>query len=192
MANPLVSVVIPSFNSGDYILEAIESVAQQTYLRVEVIVVDDGSTDDTVKKLRSLIETGKIHYTFQSNQGLAAARNTGIELAKGEYLQFLDADDLISPTKIEKQVQRLENSLEPAVCGSDFRCFEGTNADSLFGRDSCKGAFPIRSVEQLFEFETVIHRWLFPSSLIRNRHAGNRRLADAVETGSQGDAFRVP
>ena len=166
MEQPLVSVIIPAFNSSAYVLEAIASAHAQTYAPLEVIVVDDGSTDDTAEKLRGLIETGKIRYQFQANQGLGAARNTGIQLARGKYLQFLDADDLIAPTKIEKQVQHLENSALASVCGADFRCFEHANPSGLFGGDSFKGAFPLRSVAQLFEFETVIHRWLFPASLV--------------------------
>jgi len=168
LEQPLVSVIIPAFNSSDYVLEAIASAHAQTYAPLEVIIIDDGSADDTAEKLRDLIETGRIRYQFQTNQGLGAARNTGIKLARGKYLQFLDADDLIAPTKIEKQVQRLENSAQASVCGSDFRCFEHANPSGLFGGDSFKGAFPLRSVAQLFEFETVIHRWLFPASLVRD------------------------
>src|SRR6185503_18885363 len=136
MEQTLVSVIIPSFNSSDYVLEAIASAHAQTYAPLEVIVVDDGSTDDTAQKLRDLIETGRIRYHFQTNQGLGGARNTGINLAGGKYLQFLDADDLIAPTKIEKQIQRLENSAPASVCGSDFRCFEHANPSGLFGGDS--------------------------------------------------------
>jgi glycosyltransferase involved in cell wall biosynthesis len=168
MEQPLVSVIIPAFNSSAYVLEAIESALGQTYARIEVIVVDDGSTDDTAEKLRDLIESKRIRYQFQTNKGLGAARNTGIRLASGQYLQFLDADDLIVPTKIEKQIQRLENSGLASVCGSDFRSFHHSDPSVLFGGDPFKGEFPLRSVTQLFEFETVIHRWLFPSGLVRD------------------------
>ena len=176
MEQPLVSVIIPAFNSSDFVLEAIASAQGQTYAPLEVIVVDDGSADDTAEKLRGLIETGKIRYQFQTNQGLGAARNTGVQLARGKYLQFLDADDLIAPTKIEKQVQRLENSAPASVCGSDFRCFENSNASGLFGCDSFKGAFPLRSPAQLFEFETVIHRWLFPAAIVRDAGGFNKDM----------------
>lgn len=167
MTKPLVSIIIPAYNSSNYIVEAIESALQQTHSRVEVLVVDDGSTDDTREKLRGYIKAGKIRYQFQPNRGLSAARNAGIELAEGKYLQFLDADDLISLSKIEKQLRHLESSPMPALSGSDFRFFEGSNAANLFGGDSFKGAFPLESAEQLFEFQTVIHRWLFPASLVR-------------------------
>lgn len=165
MENPLASVVIPAFNSSEYIVEAIESALQQTYSPIEVIVVDDGSTDDTREKLSSFIEDGSVRYQFQTNRGLAAARNTGIKLARGKYLQFLDADDLISPNKIERQVQRLESSPTPAICGCDYRFFDGSNVSALYGGDPFKGQFPLNSVSRLFEFETVVHRWLFPVSI---------------------------
>ena len=74
----LVSIIIPAFNSSNYIVEAIESALQQTYSLIEVLVVDDGSTDDTREELSGYIESGRIRYQFQANQGLAAARNTGI------------------------------------------------------------------------------------------------------------------
>ena len=165
MSEPSVSIIIPAFNSGEYVLDAIESARQQTYSSVEIIVVDDGSTDDTREKLKGLIEEGKIRYHFQANRGLAGARNTGIKLARGKYVQFLDADDLITPDKIETQVECLEGSATTAICGCDYRFFDGANVSSLYGGDSFKGQFPLNSVARLFEFETVVHRWLFPKSI---------------------------
>jgi glycosyltransferase involved in cell wall biosynthesis len=165
MTHPLVSIIIPAYNSSEYITEALESAFQQVYSPIEVIVIDDGSTDDTRQRLNSYIESGKISYQFQTNRGLAAARNTGIKLAKGEYLQFLDADDLISPIKIEKQVRCLESSPNRAICGCDFRFFAGSDVSNPYGGDAFKGEFPLNSACRLFEFETVIHRWLFPASL---------------------------
>jgi glycosyltransferase involved in cell wall biosynthesis len=165
MDMPLVSIVIPAFNSSEFIVESIESALHQTYSPIEVIIVDDGSTDDTREKLSSLIEEGKVRYQFQPNRGLAAARNVGIKIAGGKYLQFLDADDLISPTKIEKQVQRLESSPAPAVCCCDYRFFDGSNDSVFYGGDVFKGQFPLNNAEYLFEFETVVHRWLFPASI---------------------------
>ncbi|MEN9521041.1 MAG: hypothetical protein RLZZ381_3629, partial [Cyanobacteriota bacterium] len=100
---PLVSVIIPVYNSAKYIQKAIDSVLDQTYGNYEIIVVDDGSTDETRQKLQPYQH--KIRYIFQENQGSATARNTGIKLAKGDLVAFLDSDDLWSiPEKLEKQV----------------------------------------------------------------------------------------
>jgi glycosyltransferase involved in cell wall biosynthesis len=108
---PRVSVIIPTHNRSKLLRVAIESVLAQTYPNIEAIVVDDGSTDDTVVMMAQY--AGRVTYLKQTNQDVAAARNTGIRAASGEYLTFLDDDDLILPTKIERQVQILAS--RPAV-----------------------------------------------------------------------------
>ena len=107
MAKPLVSVIIPAYNSADFIDEALKSVFDQTYKDLEIIVVDDGSTDDT----RAVLEKygDRVNYHYQDNNGPASARNRGIKLARGKYIAFLDADDLWLPTKLEKQVALFKN-----------------------------------------------------------------------------------
>ncbi|HEY8223912.1 MAG TPA: glycosyltransferase, partial [Pyrinomonadaceae bacterium] len=167
MAKALVSVIIPAFNSGEYIVEAIESTLRQTYPSVEIIVVDDGSTDDTRERLSDLIANQQIRYVRQDNKGLSAARNTGIRLAGGKYLQFLDADDLIEPTKLEKQVALLERATDPSICGCDFRHFNGSDLSTLFGGDHFRGKIPFDRAWELFAFHTVIHRWLFPAYVVK-------------------------
>jgi glycosyltransferase involved in cell wall biosynthesis len=92
--NDLVSVVIPCYNQGGFLSEAIDSVCHQTHTQHEVIVVDDGSTDLT----RSVAQKyGRIHYIYQSNRGVSAARNAGIRQSRGTYITFLDADDRLLP-----------------------------------------------------------------------------------------------
>jgi tetratricopeptide (TPR) repeat protein len=100
-----VSVIIPTHNRSGQLRVAIESALAQTYPNVEIIVVDDGSTDDTATLMEEYAE--RVIYLRQANQDVAAARNTGIQAASGEYLTFLDDDDRILPTKIERQVQVL-------------------------------------------------------------------------------------
>ena len=104
---PLVSVVIPVFNGERFLREAVQSVLDQKYSPVEIIVVDDGSTDGTSAVARSLGET--VRYLHQTNQGPAAARNRGIEHAQGSLIAFADADDLWPPEKLELQLPYLIN-----------------------------------------------------------------------------------
>ena len=102
MKKPLVSVIIPAYNSASYIEEALNSIFDQTFKDFEVIVVDDGSTDTTKRILEKYGE--RIRYYYQKNGGPASARNHGIREAHGQYIAFLDADDLWLPTKLEKQL----------------------------------------------------------------------------------------
>jgi glycosyltransferase involved in cell wall biosynthesis len=92
---PLVSVVIPTHNSARFVAQAVRGVFEQTYGRHEVIVIDDGSSDETLDILQPFL--GQIIYCHQGQQGPAAARNAGIRIARGKYVCFLDADDQWSP-----------------------------------------------------------------------------------------------
>jgi len=106
---PLVSIITPAYNAGDYINEAIGSVLFQTYPNWELIVVDDGSTDDTAEIVKNYsARDSRIKYHYQENQRMASARNAGIKLAQGKYVVFLDADNLFLPNKIKDQVQFME------------------------------------------------------------------------------------
>ena len=101
---PLVSAIIPNYNYSRYIGEAVESALNQTYKNIEVIVVDDGSCDDSLKVLSAYVD--RIKVVSQKNAGVAMARNNGVEVSTGEYVAFLDADDVWLPDKVEKQVDR--------------------------------------------------------------------------------------
>lgn len=105
--NPLVSVVIPLYNGEKYLAEAIESVLAQTYSSIELIVVDDGSTDGSADIVKGYTS---VHYYFQPNQGLGAARNRGIDLAQGRFLAFLDADDIWDKDKLMCQMKAFDNT----------------------------------------------------------------------------------
>jgi len=104
---PLVSVVIPLYNYAKYIAAGLDSVFAQTYSPIEVIVIDDGSTDNSANVVRAY---SKVRYFYQKNQGVAVARNMGITQTTGEFIAFLDADDLWEPDKLKIQMQyMLEN-----------------------------------------------------------------------------------
>jgi len=102
---PYVSVIIPTYNCRKYIIDSIESIIAQTIQGVEIIVVDDGSTDDTESALLPYLE--KIVYIRQENRGVSAARNTGLSVARGNYVALQDADDLWLPNKLELQLNVL-------------------------------------------------------------------------------------
>lgn len=114
----LVSVIIPCYNAQAWIGEAINSCLQQTYQNIEIIVVDDGSTDNSLEIIKTF--ANKIIYQTQPHQGGNVARNRGLELAQGQYIQFLDADDFILPEKIVRQVEYLEQTGADIVYG-DWR-----------------------------------------------------------------------
>jgi glycosyltransferase involved in cell wall biosynthesis len=107
---PKVSVIIPAYNYAKYTVETVNSVLQQTYQDYEIIVVNDGSTDDTEIRLQPFIEKKQIKYIYQENKGASNARNTGIKNACGEYLAFLDCDDLYLPQKLELSVACLKKN----------------------------------------------------------------------------------
>ena len=104
-----VSVIIPCYNAARYVGETLESVRRQTWPDLEVIVVDDGSTDDSVRIIETFAELDVI-LIRQSNRGQTAALNVGLARATGDFVQYLDADDLIDPDKIAIQMARLADS----------------------------------------------------------------------------------
>lgn len=105
--SPLVSIVIPSWNTASYVREAVDSALAQTHENCEIIVVDDGSTDDTKAVLEPYSARKQITYIYQTNKGLSAARNTGIKASQGEFIALLDSDDIFLPEKIAEQVAYL-------------------------------------------------------------------------------------
>lgn len=110
MKNPLVSVVVPCYNHGKYLEETIQSVQQSTWQKKEIIIVDDGSTDNSVKIAKKMMNLYKnVNCIFQENSGPSVARNNGIQAATGELILPLDADDLISPKYIENGIRKFEN-----------------------------------------------------------------------------------
>ncbi|MBX3437092.1 MAG: glycosyltransferase [Planctomycetaceae bacterium] len=113
MTSPSVSIIIPCFNAERFIGEAVESALGQAYAPLEVVVIDDGSTDGSINVLRSYGD--RIRWETGPNRGACAARNRGIELAQGELIQFLDADDLLDSEKLSRQVPVLKRSAADLV-----------------------------------------------------------------------------
>lgn len=105
---PLVSVVMPAYNAAAYLAEAIQSVLRQSLADLELIVIDDGSTDGTADLMASLADDRLVVIRHETNQGVVAARNTAIDRARGRYIALLDADDIAAPDRLAKQVAMLE------------------------------------------------------------------------------------
>jgi len=114
---PAVSVIIPAYGHAEYILQTLDSVFLQTFTDYEVIVINDGSPDNTGEVLRPLVEEGRIRYFEHANQGVASTRNFGISQAKGEFIALLDDDDLWLPDKLEWQVAAMGDPALVAVGG---------------------------------------------------------------------------
>lgn len=137
MNNPLVSVIVPVYNCGKYIGKCLTSILGQEYQDIEVIVIDDGSTDDSKAIITTIAETdARIRYMYQSNQGVAVTRNNGIASAAGKYLTFIDGDDYIGETYISSLVQAAENNdSELVICGY-------TTVESVDNKDLYKQTVP--------------------------------------------------
>lgn len=115
---PEVSVIIPTYNSAGYVTQAIESVLRQTFRDFEILVIDDGSTDETEEVMRRYDPV--VRYIRQSNGGVAVARNRGIQEARGQYVAFLDADDTWFEDKLGQQIAALRITTHYRVCYSAF------------------------------------------------------------------------
>jgi glycosyltransferase involved in cell wall biosynthesis len=115
----LVSVIMPAFNAAQWIRESISSVINQSYPHLEIIVVDDGSADNTSLAVAEFTDP-RIHLISQSRNGAASARNAGMAIATGSYIQFLDADDLLSDRKIERQINALTSEPDSSVASCEW------------------------------------------------------------------------
>jgi glycosyltransferase involved in cell wall biosynthesis len=129
----LVSVIIPCYNYGAYIADTIASLQSQSHEHWEAIVVDDGSTDDTAAQVAVLAQQdARIIYIHQHNQGVSTARNTGIARARGEFVLFLDADDLLSPSKLHAHIEHFRRCPSVDISYSTFRYFADSKRNEFF------------------------------------------------------------
>jgi glycosyltransferase involved in cell wall biosynthesis len=163
---PAVSVIIPTFNRSKLVVNAVESVLAQTYRDYEIIVVDDGSTDNTAEALKPYMD--RIRYVYQANLGTSAAKNKGIQVARGKWISVLDSDDLWLPTKLEAQLKAV------ATLGKDFgACF--TNCDffgtthvmpSAFEQGGLDEELPFGPLEEPFKILLARYPAIYVQSLL--------------------------
>lgn len=122
---PLISVIIPAYNRENVIERAIKSATVQTYSNLEIIIVDDASTDNTKDKVRQINDKRIVYLSHKTNRGASTARNTGIKKARGEYIAFLDSDDQWFAQKLEKQIAVLKKNFDCSVIYSRYYIIKG-------------------------------------------------------------------
>lgn len=173
-SQPLISILMPAYNAATYVVEAIQSVTSQGYPNWELIIIDDGSTDDT-KALVHTFQDSRIRYLYQENQGVSAARNKALELMQGDFFCFLDADDCFPENALAKQLDymlqhpdctilgglvrisntNLSNTLrffQPTFSGNPFREYVRLKNTCFFGITG----FVRRTSDQVYRFQTEI------------------------------------
>ena len=174
---PLVSIIIPTYNSRRWLGEAVDSALGQTYPNCEVLVVDDGSTDGTGEWLVASYQD-RIRYLPKPNGGLSSARNFGLKHARGKYVQFLDADDLLRPEKVATHVDYLESHPEVAVVYSHCLCFYDDQVDETFEYDRkdryCSGSKRV--------FESMLERGFLLSHMPLSRREWLDKIGPFDET----------
>lgn len=129
----LVSVIVPCYNHARFLPDCVESIRAQSYSHWECLIVNDGSSDNTAEVAASLAkEEQRIRVVSQENRGLAGARNRGLSESRGQYIQFLDADDSLAPTKLELQVHALESALGRGLSWCDYQFAPENDVRAVF------------------------------------------------------------
>lgn len=168
--NPLISIIIPTYNRGRIVGNAIKSAISQEYRPLEIIIIDDGSSDNTKSTVQKIIDKYEhlndnllVRYVYQHNQGVSVARNTGIVCSTGDYICFLDSDDIYCPDKIKKQYSLLKD--KHADC-----CFCRASYENDYYRYANKiGSVGENAVLSFLRGDllTSLNTWMFKASLIK-------------------------
>lgn len=162
-----ISIIIPFYNASDFLSETINSVINQTFKNWEIILINDGSTDNSVEIVKKYI-TNNVFLYEQSNLGVSMARNTGLKKAKGKYVVFLDADDILSETFLESRYLFLESNKEYGYCCSNIIMFKDHPENIIWNH---KGIFDNVSYNLLNyteSFESVPSNYMFRKDVIAN------------------------
>lgn len=188
--NPLVSVIIPTYNRAAVVGRAVESVLSQTYSRIEVLIVDDGSTDDTQAVLRHYSD--RVQVITQKNQGPTIARNRGIERSRGDIVAFLDSDDYWLPSKLSRQVRLLDQA-GPAVpcclcnCRVQYNNGPGTSTFKIAAMES-----PYSEGLWMNPAEVLITRFVMFNQAIAIRRSALDQVGVFDESLKFGEDYDLP
>lgn len=169
MKAPLISVVIPTFNRPSFIERACNTVINQSYKNTEIIIVDDASTTSYVDAIEKLAFKNVVYIKHKKNGGGSAARNTGIEAAKGEYIAFLDDDDEWLPQKLEKQLQSLSENCQASHCGYAIKSSKKTRIETanVITLDDLRQNNKLASTTGLLCAKSVLKDTMFDATLHR-------------------------
>jgi glycosyltransferase involved in cell wall biosynthesis len=165
---PNISIIIPCYNAERFLAETLESVLSQTFTDYEIILIDDGSTDNTAEVIKSF--GIKVKAEFGLNRGASAARNRGTELAQGKYIQYLDADDLLKPDALEKKVNALELSGAEVAYSDWQRLEEKENGQFVPGDIITRKIEDVHPNPQIALFTDF---WAPPAALLYHRRIVN-------------------
>ena len=175
---PRVSIIIPCYNAAPWIEETIRSALAQTHADREIIVIDDGSTDDSLCRARTFEPAG-VRVVTQRNAGASAARNHGLRLATGDFIQYLDADDLLAPDKIERQLLVL-GSFPRAVASARWGRFQDNANDATFSDDDLvEDCSALEFMLKHTRDARMMHpaAWLVPAEIARQAGPWDERLS---------------
>jgi len=176
---PRVSICIPAYNAGKFIEAAISSALSQTYKNIEVIIIDDGSSDSTYE-LAMRYKSGNVMVIHQENKGASAARNCGLGIATGDWIQFLDADDILHPEKIAIQMERALIDGPEYIYGSDWGRFKENIIEAKFGPSVLLAdSTPVDWLIEKYSNNEMIQpgAWLTHRSLIEKSGRWDERLS---------------
>jgi glycosyltransferase involved in cell wall biosynthesis len=178
-STPLISVILPTYNRLDFLPETVESILNQTFSDFELIIINDGSTDNTESWVKEQTDERIRYIGYSKNQGVSYARNQGLDAARGKYIAFIDSDDINEKTRFEKQVAVLEADIQIAVCSSNIQYF-GLRKEVLKYKEK---PLPFR-IKALFQ--TPFH---FPASMMRRSFLEKENIRFRPEIQSADDYY---
>ena len=175
---PLVSILIPGYNAEAWLAATLESAIAQTWPNKEIIVVDDGSKDNTLA-VATRFESPIVKVITQENKGASAARNRALQVAQGHFIQYLDADDLLAPDKIERQLQLLKDSSD-WIAAAEWSRFYKSPSEALFtSQPLWTDCSPVEWLVCAWEGNWMMHpaAWLLPRQIVEKAGSWNETLS---------------
>lgn len=175
----LASIIVPCYNAAPWLAATLESALAQTWPNTEVIVIDDGSTDESLVIARGFESRG-VGVVTQPNRGASAARNHGLQIAKGDFIQFLDADDLLAPDKIARQASVLSAAPADSLAAGRWGRFAGSVEQAVFSEEAVyQASSGVEFLQLHYETGSMMQpgAWLAPRTLLKRAGPWNEALS---------------